>query len=76
MLRLSEVNKQGGSSISWKKFGVLYSWKLSLALGHWIAKCDMPQPLPDVIAPKSEEEIRDFVMKLKLLPEPVELRRP
>ena len=63
---LHKVNKQGGSSVSWKKHGLEYGWQLSMCLAGWIVAvdADMPQ-LPPPSDPGYAAAARAFVACVK-----------
>ena len=61
-----QVNGQGGDSISWRKHGFTYGWKLSLLLGSWVEVKDLPAPLPDTSDASTEPQVREMVRALTL----------
>ena len=66
-----QVNKQGGSSLSWRKLGFLYSWQLSLILSGWIPVERLPHPIFELEletprTPELQATLREYVMKARL----------
>ena len=59
-----QVNKQQGMSVSWRKHGFTYGWKLCLLLAEWVHKSDLPQPVPDATDFNTAPEMKEIVQGL------------
>ena len=63
ILSSCEVNKRGGSSVSWKKHGVEYGWRLSMCLAGWLTSLgdNAPEQLPKRDDPGYEAAVRALI---------------
>ena len=64
---LCEVNRQGGSSVSWRKHGVDYGWRLSMYLAGWLSVSGTAEELvPDPSDPTADAEVRALVSRAQV----------
>ena len=57
-----EVNKDGGSNVSFRKYGPVSAWKLSLLFAGWVQP---PRPTPNM---QDEIAVKEAVKRLELPP--------
>ena len=60
-----EVNAQMGSSVSWRKHGVVYGWKLCMLLAAWVPMEQLETPIPDPLE-ASKEDLKAYVFRVEL----------
>ena len=65
---LPKVNRQGGSSVSWKKHGMLYGFQLAMLLGNWTPIATRPESLPSPADPEAAAQVRELVAGLRVTP--------
>ena len=50
----AQINKQHGASLSWRKLGYDYAWRLAMLLSGWVKLASMPS---------EEQAVREMVAK-------------